>query len=213
MDIWPAVSVRPACAANRAFRPVGCRQRDEIRERAGNGAGGAMKFRLDTFCGLYCGACDVLQANVSGTVETLAQAWGTQPEQLRCRGCKSEVNAVYCVDCSIRGCSQRRGVEYCFQCSDYPCTHLEDFRSDECAHHSVVLRNLDEMRRLGPDRWLEEQRLRWSCPHCGVAFTWYDKTCGGCGGEVTNCEDEERQLASGRGPDGSLSAPLASTHT
>jgi hypothetical protein len=41
-----------------------------------------MDFRYDTSCGLYCGACDVLQANKSGTVETLAQAWGMEPDQL-----------------------------------------------------------------------------------------------------------------------------------
>ncbi|MBU1660900.1 MAG: DUF3795 domain-containing protein, partial [Chloroflexi bacterium] len=98
-----------------------------------------MEFSYDTFCGLYCGACDIIQANKSGTVEILAQTWGMEPEQLLCRGCKSEVNAVYCIDCGIKACAKNRKVEYCFQCDDYPCTRLVDFRNDDYAHHSIVL--------------------------------------------------------------------------
>jgi predicted RNA-binding Zn-ribbon protein involved in translation (DUF1610 family) len=153
-----------------------------------------MEFRYDTFCGLYCGACDVLQANKTGTVETLAQAWGMEPDQLRCHGCKSQVNAVYCIDCDIKECAEKRSVAYCFQCDDYPCARLVDFRNDDHAHHSVVLQNLGHMCRLGLERWLDEQRARWSCPNCGVEFTWYDKACRACGGKVSNCEEEEGRI-------------------
>jgi hypothetical protein len=160
--------------------------------------GKSMGFRYDTFCGLYCGACDVLQANKSGTIETLAQAWGEEPEQLRCRGCKSEINAVYCKECGIKLCAKNKEVEYCFQCDDYPCTRLVAFRNDDHAHHSIVLRNLDHIGRHGLEQWLEEQRARWSCPNCGVGFTWYDKVCKGCGNGVYNCKDEESDIVDER---------------
>jgi hypothetical protein len=130
-----------------------------------------MEFRYDTFCGLYCGACDVLQANKSGTVEALAQAWGKESEQLRCRGCKSKINAVYCKDCDIRLCAENKDIAYCFQCDDYPCARLAAFRNDDCAHHSIVLQNLSRLCRQGLERWLEDQRARWACPNCGAEFT------------------------------------------
>jgi hypothetical protein len=153
-----------------------------------------MEFRYDTFCGLYCGACDVSQANRSGTVAALARDWGMEPDQLRCQGCKSAVNAVYCIDCDIKACASSRTVEYCFQCADYPCVRLLTFRDDDSAHHSVVSNNLDRLREQGLDRWLAEQRLRWTCPSCGAETTWYETACRACGGQLYNCQDEERRI-------------------
>ena len=153
-----------------------------------------MEFRYDTFCGLYCGACDVLQANKRGTVEALAQAWGMEPAALRCQGCKSQINAVYCVNCDIKTCAEGRRVDFCFQCNEYPCEHLVEFRSDEHAHHSIVLQNLGQIRRLGVKRWLAQQRARWSCPHCASEFTWYDKACSTCGSATYSCKEEEGRI-------------------
>ena len=155
---------------------------------------GTMEFRYDTFCGLYCGACDVLQASKRGTVEALAQAWGMEPAALRCQGCKSPVNAVYCVNCDIKACAEERQLDSCFQCDDYPCARLVDFRNDEHPHHSIVLQNLGQIQRVGLGHWLADQRARWSCPRCGSEFTWYDKSCGICGGAVSNCEEEEDRI-------------------
>jgi len=154
-----------------------------------------LAFREDTFCGLYCGACDVFQANKRGTVEELAHACEMQPLQLVCHGCKTSTNSVYCVDCDIKACATAKDLEYCFQCADYPCARLVAFRNDDAPHHSAVLHNLDRMRAQGLARWLAEQRARWSCPHCGMEFTWYDRTCTACGAALYNCEAEERDLA------------------
>jgi hypothetical protein len=156
------------------------------------------QFRYDTFCGLYCGACDVLQANTNDTLEALASAWGTTIERLRCRGCKSAVNAVYCVDCDIKACAASKAIAYCFECADYPCTRLVGFRNDEHPHHSVLLHNLGRIRRLGTEQWLADERARWSCPQCGASFTWYEEVCRVCGTELYDCRDEERKLLDDR---------------
>jgi hypothetical protein len=156
-----------------------------------------MGFRYDTFCGLYCGACDVLQANRSGRVEALAQAWGMEPEALQCHGCKTEVNAVYCVECGIKACAESRGLEHCTQCADYACARLMAFWSDGCAHHALAQQSLERLHQQGLARWLEEQRARWACPRCGVASSWYDAECGACGARLFSCTDEESQRAGG----------------
>jgi hypothetical protein len=161
-----------------------------------------MGFRYDTFCGLYCGACDVLQANQDGMVEELARAWGMDPGQLRCHGCKTDVNAVYCRQCGIKACARDRVLEYCFQCADHACPRLVGFWTDGCAHHALARRGLDALRRQGLDPWLAEQRARWSCPRCGAGFTWYDTQCRACGTPVYNCQDRERRILRGRAGDG-----------
>ena len=100
-------------------------------------------------------------------------------------------------DCRIKLCARDRGVDHCYECAGYPCARLVAFRNDECAHHSVVLKNQEAKREQGVGRWLEAQQARWSCPTCGRASSWYDKACQGCGGALYNCEDEEADLPRG----------------
>jgi predicted RNA-binding Zn-ribbon protein involved in translation (DUF1610 family) len=150
-----------------------------------------MIMRYDSYCGLYCGACDVLQANEEGRIEELAKEWDIDPDDIVCHGCKTEISSVYCRTCDIKKCAEDKKVEFCFQCSEYPCPLLVEFRTDECSHHSVVLKNLGMIKEKGVLTWLGEQEKRWSCPECGTAFTWYNKTCRMCGKVLYNCEDEE----------------------
>jgi len=152
-----------------------------------------MEFRYDTYCGLYCGACEVLIANKNGEVEKLAKAWNMKPKELRCHGCKTETTASFCATCDVKKCAENK-VEFCFQCNEYPCARLVEFKNDKYPHHSVVLKNLNSIRDKGINKWLEEQETRWSCPGCGTKFSWYDKVCKKCGEKLYSCEDEEKDL-------------------
>lgn len=153
-----------------------------------------MKYRYDTYCGLYCGACAVLIANREGTLKESSQKWDTDPEDLKCHGCKTETNAVYCKTCDIKQCAENKQIDFCFQCAEYPCTRLVEFRNDEFPHHSVIFRNLEIIQKKGAKKWLEEQKLRWSCPECGTKFAWYDETCKKCGTKLYNCREEDKDL-------------------
>lgn len=151
-------------------------------------------MRYDSYCGLYCGACEVLLLGEKGLLEEKAGEWKRKPEDLRCQGCKSDVISVYCRNCDIKMCAEGRGVEYCFECPDFPCPVLKEFRNDEYAHHSVVFHNLNLIREQGLESWLKAQEKRWSCPECGEKFSWYDKKCSRCGARIINCRDEEKDL-------------------
>jgi hypothetical protein len=63
----------------------------------------------------------------------------------------------------------------------------------------VVLENQALIRERGLERWLAAQRTRWSCPSCGTASGWYDKTCSGCGSSLYDCRQEERDIADREG--------------
>lgn len=154
-----------------------------------------MESRYDSYCGIYCGACDTLAANENGKLWKLARDWNRSPEDLRCHGCKSDVRSIYCANCAMRACAVEKDVEFCFECGEYPCEKLASFRADECPHHTVVIENLETIRNVGVDMWLEAQAERWKCPSCGTRFTWYDKRCKQCDAELYNCEAEEKNLA------------------
>lgn len=152
-----------------------------------------MTYRYDAPCGLYCGACGTILADKAGSVDILAKEWGMQPGQLVCHGCKTGTTG----DCTFRDCVASKGIEYCFQCDTFPCDELVRFRNDRASHHSVVLRNLRRMREIGVEQWLEEQRLRWSCPNCGAGSFWYDAECKMCGTPLRDCRAEEADLDPG----------------
>lgn len=158
------------------------------------GAEEIMKTRTDTYCGLYCGACEVYLANQDGTIEEKAKEWGMDPGDLQCHGCKSDVVSVYCRRCKIKSCAEAKHVGYCFECDAFPCSSLIEFSNDEHSHHSIALHNLGVMRKSGVEAWVAEQKTRWSCPQCGERFSWYDERCGQCGSALRNCRDDEREI-------------------
>jgi hypothetical protein len=155
-------------------------------------------LRHDAYCGLNCGACPVGRANESGDADLLAKMadeCGRNAGELLCEGCKAEVTAGFCSRCRMRLCAMGKGLEFCIECVDYPCGILTAFRNDDAPHHSMVFRNLEQIRSLGVESWLETQAARWSCPVCGTRFGWYDETCEGCGEILYNSVSEEGDLS------------------
>ena len=152
-----------------------------------------MAFRYDSYCGLYCGACPSLRATAAGDIGRVAEEGG-DPADLVCHGCRSDHLSIYCRDCDIRACAEGRGVEVCGECGDYPCDRLRAFAEDDRPHHSVVLANRERIRKVGRDRWLEEQAHRWACSCCWTPFTWYDERCPECGSALYDCRCEECDL-------------------
>ena len=153
-----------------------------------------MEKKYDSYCGLYCGACAILLSNEKGEIENDAKSWNMNVEDVRCFGCKSKINAIYCRDCEFKTCCESKKINFCFQCNEYPCSKLLDFKNDKYSHHSVVLKNLESIHQKGLVKWLKDQEKRWKCASCGTRFTWYDKLCEKCGEKLFNCEAEEKEL-------------------
>lgn len=156
-----------------------------------------MDFRYDSFCGLYCGACETLRANMEDRIDELARQRERTVEDVTCFGCKTEINGSYCRRCVIKQCAKDKEIEFCSDCLEYPCQRLRDFCDDKYPHHSIVTKNLEYLKRHGEVSWLNEQKIRWSCSKCGANFSWYSDRCKNCGEKVHNCRDEEATLAQG----------------
>ncbi len=151
------------------------------------------KVRYDSYCGLYCGACDVLFHNENGSIKGLAKEWGRELEDLLCYGCKTNINSIYCRECAIKKCCNEKQLENCFGCKQFPCKTFISFRNDDCEHHSIVIKNLESLNEVGLDSWLKNQKERWLCS-CGQRFTWYEEVCQNCGTKLFNCVDEGKSL-------------------
>lgn len=162
-------------------------------------------FRPDSYCGLFCGACDIMHTYRSSLETGEPARWEQLPPRFRdhlrqadvvCRGCKTDVLFEGCKNCRVRICASGKGVEACIECPDYPCEEVQG-RLDYVAgtlkhvlpHTKVMFRNMDALAAQGIAGWVADQEQRWRCPQCGTPFTWYQDTCTRCGLDLEPVKD------------------------
>ncbi len=96
-------------------------------------------------CGLYCGLCPRFQS--------------TAPS--RCLGCRLGEQHSYCS--VYRCCVMKRGHLTCADCEEYPCERLLRVIGegvDSFISHRPAFPNLERIREVGLEAYLEEQRER-----------------------------------------------------
>lgn len=163
------------------------------------------QFRCDSYCGLYCGACEIMVAYKRGVKsgklprwEDLTEEFRKQfPEKLRgevkCLGCKSDTVFKNCKKCAIRSCAKyKMKVDSCFECRKFPCFRHKIGKfaikhtklGKRLPHLKTAMANLEVIKREGEAKWLEEQKKIWLCPKCLAEFSWYQKKCANCGMQV-----------------------------
>lgn len=132
-------------------------------------------------CGLYCGVCSILMAhrdNNQKFKEILGNFYGVAPEEIRCQGCMSDEVYGFCQVCAIKTCAGERGYESCHQCTEFPCDHISNFFMP--VGKKVMLRAIPRWREVGTEQWVEEEKQRYVCPHCGGSLFRGAKRCRAC---------------------------------
>lgn len=152
-------------------------------------------FQQHSYCGLYCGACEIMAAYRRGMESGSPPKWPDLPQPLRdnipsadivCHGCKSDKVFAGCRGCRVRECARERKVEACVVCPDFPCQRVEALRElipdvrEKLPHTISIFRDAETANKSGYEAWAEAQRARWQCPSCGAPFTWYQERCGVC---------------------------------
>jgi len=158
--------------------------------------------RYDTYCGIYCGACEVINAipdeekkRVISLFENKVPNWHATPKQIKCSGCKPDDVFVNCAMCPIRPCAQSKGVDFCMDCAEFPCqiyTFLE-MGSDQIPvlkHLKENIKNLEFIKDNGLEKWLADQENKWRCPQCGARFAWYMEKCKSCDHDLNGIKCE-----------------------
>ena len=102
-------------------------------------------------CGLFCGCCEALLIDKD------------------CHGCGCDcgkcAGSEQASGCKIRECASGRGYESCADCPELPCTRLNQFVHDPVWRtHLPALENLRRRKRIGTEKWIEEQKAYWSDP-------------------------------------------------
>jgi hypothetical protein len=146
-------------------------------------------------CGLYCGVCAIYIAHRDGNQKlkekltglykggvpgkgTLPGSENLSPEKIRCRGCLSDDRFLHCQQCSIRECTQKKGYAGCHQCDEFPCDFIEHFPMT--IGKKVMLRVVPYWRKVGTQKWIEDEEARYHCPECGNKVFRGVVTCNQC---------------------------------
>jgi len=156
-----------------------------------------MKVNSDLIspCGLYCGVCavyiahrhnnqkfkerllNVYQGNVKGKGK-LPNSEKLLIEDIRCRGCLSDEPFFYCQKCAIKECTREKGYLGCHQCDEFPCEHIENFPMT--VGKKVILRTIPYWRKVGTEKWIQDEEARYICPECGNKVFRGVVTCNKC---------------------------------
>ena len=123
-------------------------------------------------CGLDCALCK----------RALAE---TDP----CPGCHGpdEHKPDFCANrCGIILCRKRRenGYEFCDECPDYPCADVLEKETRYTSKYPLYEspgKNLRDIRALGMEKFLENERKQWTCAECGHIVAVHTGVCSGCG--------------------------------
>jgi len=162
--------------------------------------------RYDSYCGIYCGACEVMNAKSDEEKARVMNLYDNQPgwphptpEQIHCSGCKTDDVFVNCSKCPFRSCAKSKEVEFCIECDEFPC---EPYNQLETAagqmpllmHLKANTRNQEYIKANGVDKWLADQETKWKCPSCGVSFSWYAEECTSCKYSLKGIKDYDTNL-------------------
>lgn len=139
------------------------------------------------YCGLACKACSVYIASCIGgeALERRAEKAGMTPEEMYCKGCRSEKTSPYCTACQIKKCIRKSHLEWCSECEKYPCQLLVDFQKS-LPHRAEIFQSLDLARENSVHNWEMQMQKDFSCEECSTYNSVYAGECMECGNDTVN---------------------------
>ncbi|OQA33314.1 MAG: hypothetical protein BWY57_01316 [Betaproteobacteria bacterium ADurb.Bin341] len=113
-------------------------------------------------CGLDCFNCELFEANLTDEfAEKVHAKLGIPKNEVACKGCRQQDGKHFHLPaegCATLDCVKARGVAFCYDCADFPCAFLAP-TADKAAQypHNMKVYNLCRIKRVGLDRWIEEE--------------------------------------------------------
>ncbi len=119
-------------------------------------------------CGMNCSLC-----------------YAFQREKNKCNGCRGEIELIpnSCKRCIIRNCSvnQNNKSKFCYECESYPCQRLKQLdKRYKTKYHMSMIENLEYIKNLGINKFIENEKERWKCSECGNIICIHHNECPKC---------------------------------
>lgn len=106
-----------------------------------------------------------------------------------CAGClnSDKEKPAHCSKCKIKDCTIEKGLVYCFICSDYPCKLIKNLeRSYNKRYRTSIIENSHLVQEQGLERFMEQQKIKYSCPKYDGIISIQDRECSECQEKISN---------------------------
>ncbi len=112
------------------------------------------------YCGIDCANCELYAPNNNIEVQArAAQRLGKKPEEMACKGCKTQGGCVIKMDCATYACAVEKKLDSCGGCPEFPCRMLMPAADGANFYPSnLKMYNLCRIKLLGPEKFLEEAK-------------------------------------------------------
>ncbi|MGA1820074.1 MAG: DUF3795 domain-containing protein [Thermoplasmatota archaeon] len=123
-------------------------------------------------CGLNCGTCRF-----------------HLKEKKPCPGCRTGDfdRPKTRFQCAIRNCETLKNnvSGFCYDCNEFPCRDLSRLaKRYRTKYHADVLENLRYIKETGLDRFMEDERRKWTCIKCQGTICVHTGLCSVCNGPM-----------------------------
>jgi len=125
-------------------------------------------------CGMNCGVCRAYLRRRN-----------------KCPGCRGSDagKPVTRLECGIKTCEvfQKTKSKFCFQCEEFPCETLGHLDKRYRTRYSMsMIENLESIKKSGIQKFIRNDRVRWTCPECGGVICVHTRRCIICGAVKNN---------------------------
>ena len=100
-----------------------------------------------------------------------------------CSGClnSGKEKPGHCRKCKIRDCIGEKPLSYCFACSEYPCSLIKNLeKSYNKRYQASLMSNSRFVQAYGLERFMEQQKEKYTCRQCGGIISIHDRKCSEC---------------------------------
>jgi hypothetical protein len=107
-------------------------------------------------------------------------------EKNKCPGCRlfNKSEPVTRARCKIKNCQtfKRSKSKFCFECEEYPCDRLKHLdKRYRTKYNMSMIENLENIKKLGLREFIKNEKIRWTCLHCGGTICVHRGYCYTCG--------------------------------
>ena len=100
-----------------------------------------------------------------------------------CNGCKFQDETLpnSCRNCKLVDCANKTKVDYCYECELFPCKLIKNLDKSYIKRYNVSLAvNSMNIKEKGIEKFLQEEKRKWTCKKCKGIISLHDKLCSNC---------------------------------
>jgi hypothetical protein len=107
-------------------------------------------------------------------------------EKNKCAGCRgTNVNKpITRVKCKLKTCKTliENKLTFCFECKKFPCGNLKSLdKRYRTKYNMSVIENLENIKKVGIEKFLRNEKTKWTCIECGGTVCVHNGYCYSCG--------------------------------